>query len=106
MDDNGDNMLGSDTLLAVLPPEIPAATPIEDKVTAVDGSNAVKEPVKCIPILTKQTTYVVKSGDVLGKIARKFEVDMEDILKWNKMKKSVVKKGQKLIINLPEKSVE
>jgi membrane-bound lytic murein transglycosylase D len=44
--------------------------------------------------------YKVKSGDYLTKIARKFEVSVAELKKWNKgkIKGNNVSKGQKLII--------
>ena len=44
--------------------------------------------------------YMVKSGDYLAKIAKKYEVSVADIKKWNKgaIKNSKVIKGQKLKI--------
>ena len=44
--------------------------------------------------------YKVKSGDYLAKIAKKYEVSVADLKKWNKgtIKNSKVNKGQKLKI--------
>lgn len=45
-----------------------------------------------------RTTYKVKSGDFLGKIAEKYNVRVSDIQKWNKMKGTNLRIGQSLTI--------
>ncbi|MFN3405132.1 MAG: transglycosylase SLT domain-containing protein [Cytophagaceae bacterium] len=47
---------------------------------------------------TKTTFHVVKSGEVLSKIASKYNVSVNDIKKWNNLKTSNIQKGQKLVI--------
>ena len=48
---------------------------------------------------TKKITYRVKSGDTLGKIAKKFKVSQKQIVQWNHIDpKKVLRKGQKLTI--------
>ena len=42
--------------------------------------------------------YKVKSGDVLGKIARRYGVSVAQIKKWNGLKSNTIRIGQKLII--------
>ena len=45
----------------------------------------------------KATTYKVKSGDSLDKIARKNKVKLADLMKWNQLNaKSIIKPGQEL----------
>jgi membrane-bound lytic murein transglycosylase D len=46
----------------------------------------------------KKRVYVVKRGDVLNRIADKFDVDVYDIKVWNKLKSSKIMKGQRLVI--------
>lgn len=46
----------------------------------------------------KKTTYTVKKGDVLGKIASRHGVTVSDIKRWNKIKGNNIKIGQKLTI--------
>ena len=47
----------------------------------------------------KKTTYTVKSGDTLSKIARTYNVSIEEIKKWNNLKSDRLDIGQKLMIN-------
>lgn len=48
----------------------------------------------------KITYYTVKKGDTLSKIASKYNVSIEKLIKWNKLKNaSAIRKGQKLIVN-------
>ena len=46
----------------------------------------------------KCTTYTVKSGDTLSKIAKKHNVSVADIKKWNNLKNDLIKVNQKLTI--------
>jgi len=47
----------------------------------------------------KRVRYKVKSGDYLGKIASKFGVRVSDIKRWNNMRSTKLKIGQRLYIN-------
>lgn len=55
-----------------------------------------------IELLHKQpigsTTYTVKSGDNLGKIAKKYHVTVKQLKAWNKLKSDNIRIGQKLKI--------
>ena len=42
--------------------------------------------------------YVVQSGDTMWQIARKFNVDVDEIVKWNNLKSNVLSVGQVLMI--------
>ena len=48
--------------------------------------------------MDKRIRYKVRSGDFLGKIANKFGVRISDIKRWNRMKTSRLKIGQRLSI--------
>ena len=45
-----------------------------------------------------QVLYTVKSGDVLGVIAERYHVRVSDLKKWNRLKGSMIRVGQKLKI--------
>ena len=44
------------------------------------------------------TTYIVKTGDTLSRIATKFRVSMADLLGWNGLKSDALKPGQRLVM--------
>ena len=50
------------------------------------------------PKTPKHIIYVVKSGDTLSKIARKYHVKVSDIKKWNNLKSDLIRENQKLKI--------
>ncbi len=59
----------------------------------------IKETNK--PKTTNQATkiiYTVKSGDMLGKIANKHNVSLDQIKEWNNLKSDKIHPGQKLVI--------
>lgn len=43
-------------------------------------------------------THIVKSGDVLGKIAEKYGVSVSEIKQWNQLKDNTIKVGQRLTV--------
>ncbi len=48
---------------------------------------------------TRSTTYVVRRGDTLSRIANKFRVRLSDLLGWNSLSsRSVIKPGQRLVM--------
>lgn len=54
-----------------------------------------------------QTIYhKVRIGETLTQIASKYNVDRKDISSWNKLKSSVPKVGQRLVIHLPAQKEE
>ncbi len=57
-------------------------------------NNQIIEPVNTIE------TYVVKKGDYLGIIARQYNVSVNDLIKWNKLKTNTIFVNQKLKIFL------
>jgi membrane-bound lytic murein transglycosylase D len=46
----------------------------------------------------KTTLYIIKKGDTLNKIAKMYNVSIEDIKKWNNLKNDTIYAGQQLII--------
>lgn len=51
---------------------------------------------------TKTTTHTVKSGDTLMAISRKYNVKVEDIMRWNSLSKNntAIKPGQRITLQL------
>ena len=46
----------------------------------------------------KITTYKVKKGDTLTRIAKKHSVTISDIVEWNHLESDLIREGQELII--------
>ncbi len=46
--------------------------------------------------------YTVRSGDNLGKIAQRNRTTVKEIMKWNRLKSTVIRPGQKLRIEKPK----
>ena len=47
-------------------------------------------------------TYTVRSGDNLGVIAKRNRTTVKEIMRWNRLKSTVIRPGQKLRINKPK----
>jgi membrane-bound lytic murein transglycosylase D len=73
---------------------------VEDK----DPNDKPDEDVKRIRKVKKKT-YVVKRGDVLNRIAEKFDVELYDLKVWNHLKSSAIRPGQRLAILLDGEEV-
>ncbi len=52
----------------------------------------------------KKSHYVVKRGDTLGSIARKFDVAMTDLKRWNNISGSRIVPGHKLTVTRPDEA--
>lgn len=46
----------------------------------------------------KTITYVVKNGDCLGSIAKKYHISVSELKKWNHLKSDTINVGQRIII--------
>jgi LysM repeat protein len=59
----------------------------------------IKKPV---PLCRRRTfKYRIKKGDTLLKIAKHFKVRVKDIKRWNRLKSSRIRRGKKLMIQVP-----
>lgn len=47
-------------------------------------------------------TYIVRSGNTIAGIAGIFQIKAHQIKKWNKLNSNMLRRGQKLVINIPE----
>ncbi len=54
------------------------------------------------PSNSTRIIYTVKSGDVPGAIAQKFNVNVSDLKYWNNLHKNVIRVNQKLVIYVPK----
>lgn len=69
----------------------------EEKVQMAEQQEKAKEKAKA-QTASKYVVHVVKSGDTLNKIAKKYHVKVSDIKKWNKLKGDLIREKQKLKI--------
>jgi len=52
----------------------------------------------------RSTTYIVRAGDSLSRIATRFRVRLSDLLGWNNLSpRSVIKPGQRLVMYVDER---
>ena len=72
--------------------------------TAAASSNApqlVRVSTSAKPVQRKSSTYTVRSGDTLYAIAIKHAVELDDLMRWNKLSaKSVLQPGNKIRVTL------
>lgn len=84
----------------------PDPEPVAEKETPKVDTSETHEPQlvenRSRDIQRVQTIYhKVRIGETLTQIATKYNVDRKDISSWNKLKSSVPKVGQRLVIHLP-----
>ena len=55
------------------------------------------------PYITQKSPvkYKVEKGDYLGKISKKYNCTVKDLIKWNDLKSTSISPGQKLIVYRP-----
>ena len=72
----------------------------EDKIYAFSKGEFDKreKPLPKFYKMDSKIRYKVKSGDYLGKVAKKFNVTIKDIKKWNGLKTDLINVGDILII--------
>ena len=54
------------------------------------------------PVISRKSrrqTYTVRKGDNLGDIADRYEVDMDDLKRWNQLSSNTIQPGQELVIS-------
>jgi membrane-bound lytic murein transglycosylase D len=68
------------------------------KVKAEDITIAMKAPDNTGSTGKNKTIYVVKRGDVLGKIADRNHVSLSNLRKWNNIRGNTIRSGQRLVI--------
>lgn len=67
----------------------------EETAKAEVKPNPEPEPVKP---KVNYSTYTIKKGDNLGKIAKKYHVSVDSLMKWNNLNSDFIREGQKLKI--------
>ena len=74
-----------------------ASIHVGDTLVVAPGPGATK--TVAAPAAPKQTSYQVKKGDTPATIAKRFNVSLDDLVKWNKLGKNpTVMLGQNLVI--------
>ena len=71
----------------------------EDSIYSILEEMEIKESLT-YPVFSdiEKIVYVVKRGDYLGRIARKYKCKVSDIMMWNDLKSTKIKEGKKLYI--------
>lgn len=77
----------------------------EQVVVNIDGEDENESTVADVRLPDESRTiyHKVRIGETVALIASKYNVNKNDIAKWNKIKSSVPKIGQRLVIHLPAK---
>jgi membrane-bound lytic murein transglycosylase D len=79
----------------------------EGAIYAINQQAASVAESTTAPVISRQEVkkvHVVKKGEHLSVIARKYNVSVKEIKDWNKLKSNALYKGQKLIIYAEEQS--
>ena len=63
------------------------------------------QPLADIEQDDKGVYYLVRGGDSLWTIARKFKQSMEKLRKWNNLKNDVIYPGNRLLVKLADADV-
>lgn len=79
---------------------------INQSVKGQDQHHASKGDLPADKEATNPIYHKVKKGETLGKIAELYSVTQKDIKEWNQMNSSVVKVGQRLLVNNVAESSE
>lgn len=67
--------------------------------SASSSSASTSETTKSTPAPANAATYIVKSGDVLGKIAERHGCTVAQLKAWNNLTSNNIRVGQKLIVS-------
>jgi len=99
----------ADMKRAALPPKAPPIEPVpgpgdltEPGVTGAPDEAAAlgqTESKAAIPSLGAPNIHVVKPGETLYRISRRYGVRVESLRKWNKLPDDIIEVGQKLIVS-------
>lgn len=78
--------------------KLPANAHLSNEIQVASASKTTKNKASEVP-----EWYVVKDGDNLAVLSRKYQVAVSDLMRWNKLdSKAVVKVGQKVRVHAPE----
>lgn len=74
---------------------VPKKNPTDSSVKKVDEAHANAEEVR--KEISKN--HIVQPGETLFKIAQKYKISVQDIIKWNAIKNNKIEVGKELIVN-------
>ncbi|WP_247233620.1 LysM peptidoglycan-binding domain-containing protein [Telluribacter sp. SYSU D00476] len=69
-----------------------------NKEVPAEKVEAALAPKTTTTIQKRKLTHVVKSGDNLIAIARRYKVDVSEVKDWNRLSRNAIQRGQKLVI--------
>ncbi len=75
---------------------------ISSKATVDGNGNVIKTYVK---VKSTKSSHTVRSGETLSSIANKHSVAVADLKRWNHLKRSLINKGQRLVVIKNSKEV-
>lgn len=97
---------GSYNVLTLPKSKIPVFINNEQTIYAYRTKETVRDSLlnitKALPVASK--THVVRSGESISTIARKYGVTVNELKKWNKLSSSKLKRGQRLKVSAPYKA--
>jgi len=74
----------------------------DERDRTADPRTRIKNYAHTAPNNKAKLVYSVKSGDVMGGIANKFNVKLADLRYWNNKKNNNIRIGEKLVVYVPE----
>lgn len=100
----GSSELLDSTQLAVTESALERAPVAEKRPLSPAETGEAPARASNIPKGYTRITYIVRSGDVLGSIAERYQVGVSQLRAWNGLRSHLIYPGQKLAIYLPERS--
>jgi len=77
-----------------------------NKQILADPSKYLKSYMYDVPPGSVRYVYKVKQGDVLGKIAERYNVSVRQLRQWNRLRGNLIRIGQRLVIYVPERTAQ
>jgi membrane-bound lytic murein transglycosylase D len=62
------------------------------------GSEEFEERAGITKIQSKKSSHTVKRGETLQSISRKYDVEIAELKRWNHIRKSALRRGQRLVV--------
>jgi membrane-bound lytic murein transglycosylase D len=84
--------------LPVIPPEQPAEPELGQQAPGTPGAGSAARPAE---VSARPASHSVKRGETLFSIAERYGINVDDLRKWNKVKRNRISVGQRLILHKP-----